>query len=1293
MGRGRRRHHLLPMRVDYISLISRLDAAGRSAKVVSDRSLGLVKRSDKCSDWLNLQVWLHRHIPFCWDASSLRLEGSNVLSCLCIFFPPSGFCLITSEPQQPAYIPQLDVKALPYNSTGKNAQTNISFLWLHIIYLPQRSMLCDTLSQPIMASDDDKEPSKEDSAPPRDDIDENIDEETAIKNLTADVRDQDALERDITLQAAAVLRDEQDKKDQARIEKLQASKAKLEAQRESEERKLQGNRNIPFRVRKIQADIDKLDDQIKEMNNDISDFQSRMEKRRLESAAAEQNLDRNKAVRLPGESQRDYLVRTGKITPFAQIGGPSRARRTGGSTSGAFVDTEEGEGGGEDDDEEAEATADLEISEADEPRSHQILRIPGFVEASEAENAPTTAQAECSLRPRKKRRLERETASSDEFEPTPAPSDVSATGSAAEPELDLDEEFDSDDRTVKRKGKGKAKATPEEEQKLDLRGVDDGNEAMYQTRLEDWVKRRSRARRQRREAAGRDEEDSEGEEWFKPAPDTDDHHFNDQLKLPGDIHPALFSYQKTGVQWLAELYTQQVGGIVGDEMVQVIAFIAALHYSKLLTKPVIVVCPATVLRQWVDEFHRWWPPLRVSILHSSGSGLLNVRREDADDVSRSVKSGNRRLGAARKIVDRVQRDGHVLLTTYSGLHTYADELVDIEWAYAVLDEGHKIRNPNAEITITCKMLNTPNRIILSGTPIQNNLSELWSLFDFIYPMRLGTLVDFRERFENPIRHGSYMNATNLEIIAAEKCAETLKQTVGQYLLQRLKIDVAADLPEKTEQVLFCKLTEPQTQAYQLFLRSDDCMAVMDGRRNQLYGIDVLRKICNHPDLLDLRLRTRPGYDWGNPKKSGKMQVVQGLLHLWKRFGHRTLLFSQSKLMLNVLESFIGKMDGINHLRMDGETPVHQRQALIDRFNADPSIHIFLLTTRTGGLGVNLTGADRIIIFDPDWNPSTDMQARERAWRLGQTKPVAIYRLVTSGTIEEKMYHRQIFKQYMTDKVLKDPKQRTSFNLTDLFDLFSLGNSRDNSGQDDRSKLFRGAEVTFRSREEPQRKNDDPNNSPVPDASHADGTRTHRSGSDETGDVEKIAAVAGLQTYDDKHAHEEKRMIEGIFARSVDTAYEHEKIVNGKRKVQADLSIITEDANRIAARARAHLRQAEADARRNPVGTVTWTGEVGEAGRREPRRPRGPVSVAVSSSRPPRPDLAPIKPPDFKRMITQYIKRERGRATTQKLINRFDVYCTTEARKAEFKEALSAVAQIDNSGGYGRGVWTLKPSAD
>jgi DNA excision repair protein ERCC-6 len=198
--------------------------------------------------------------------------------------------------------------------------------------------------------------------------------------------------------------------------------------------------------------------------------------------------------------------------------------------------------------------------------------------------------------------------------------------------------------------------------------------------------------------------------------------------------------------------------------------------------------------------------------------------------------------AAKKILEKVKRNGHVLVTTYSGLQTYADFLIPTEWECAILDEGHKIRNPNTAITIHCKELRTPNRIILSGTPMQNNLTELWSLvsypeflqallsltssfkFDFVFPMRLGTLVAFRNQFEFPIKRGGYANASNLEFETAVRCAETLKDAVSPYLLQRFKVDVATDLPQKKEQVLFCKLTKQQRQAYEGFLASEDMKA-------------------------------------------------------------------------------------------------------------------------------------------------------------------------------------------------------------------------------------------------------------------------------------------------------------------------------------------------------------------------------------------------------------------------------------------------------------------------------------
>jgi len=232
--------------------------------------------------------------------------------------------------------------------------------------------------------------------------------------------------------------------------------------------------------------------------------------------------------------------------------------------------------------------------------------------------------------------------------------------------------------------------------------------------------------------------------------------------------------------------------------------------------------------------------------------------------------------------------------------------------------------------------------------------------------------------------------------------------------------------------------------YQSYLDSGEIKNIIDGRLQIFVGLTNLRKICNHPDLFDGgpvggRKHSETGDprdQFGHVERSGKMVVVESLLRIWKEQQHRVLLFSQSRKMLDVLEKFVNQLQ-YNYLRLDGNTSIGSRQPMIEKFNENPDIFIFLLTTRVGGLGVNLTGANRVIIYDPDWNPSTDTQARERAWRIGQKKDVTIYRLLTSGTIEEKIYHRQIFKQYLTNRVLKDPKQRRFFKSNDLYELFTL----------------------------------------------------------------------------------------------------------------------------------------------------------------------------------------------------------------------------------------------------------------
>ncbi|CCJ28090.1 unnamed protein product, partial [Pneumocystis jirovecii] len=604
-----------------------------------------------------------------------------------------------------------------------------------------------------------------------------------------------------------------------------------------------------------------------------------------------------------------------------------------------------------------------------------------------------------------------------------------------------------------------------------------------------------------------------------------------------------FSCIDDGIQWLWELHCQGVGGIIADEMglgktIQIVGFLGGLHYSQKLSGPILIVCPATIMRQWVAEFHKWWPPFRVVILHTTGSALIDIKHEELekqfeDDkfLKNTVSFKSKVIKNIKKIIEKVKTLGHALIITYSGLRVYREYLFPNKWAYCILDEGHKIRNPDSDVSFICKQIKTPHRIILSGTPIQNNLEELWSLFDFIFPGHLGTLPIFQSQFAIPINIGGYANATNIQVQTAYKCACVLRDLISPYLLRRMKADMAVDLPSKSEQVLFCKLTEFQKEAYRSFLNSKDMDLILEGKKQILYGIDILRKICNHPDLIyrETFLKNND-IEYGDPRKSGKMLVIKEILKLWKKQGHRTLLFAQTKQMLDILEKFIKKMDQFSYCRMDGGTSISSRQSLVDKFNNSNDIDIFLLTTKVGGLGINLTGANRVIIFDPDWNPSTDLQARERAWRLGQKKDVIIYRLMTSGTIEEKIYHRQIFKQFLTNKILKDPKQRRFFKATDLYDLFSL--KSDDTDGTETGEIFIGTERIY----------------------HKVKSSLNISENKNTNDNDKlkfIPGVTGLENFINdtlSKKDNETQILEDIFVKSgVCSALQHDVIMNSSHQ--------------------------------------------------------------------------------------------------------------------------------------------------
>ncbi|XP_060531636.1 LOW QUALITY PROTEIN: DNA excision repair protein ERCC-6-like [Cylas formicarius] len=518
------------------------------------------------------------------------------------------------------------------------------------------------------------------------------------------------------------------------------------------------------------------------------------------------------------------------------------------------------------------------------------------------------------------------------------------------------------------------------------------------------------------------------------------------LKVHRELWERLYGYQQDGVEWLWDIHQKSVGGLLGDEMglgktVQVIVFLHSLQYSRIISShcrynglgPTMIVCPATIIHQWVKHFHEWAPEFRVAVLHQSGTHQGNK--------TAFIKDMNQSKG--------------VIITTYAGLLKYKGNFAEYNWHYLILDEGHKVRNPSAKVTVAAKGLRTPHRIMLTGSPMQNNLVELWSLFDFTNPGILGDLATFQEHFISPILKGGFANSSSMQEATALSVASTLKNIISPYLLRRSKNDVQnyLQLPNKSEQVLFCTLTDDQKDLYKNYLLGERVTSIIDNgsrtwrsenalRANMLVAITALRKLCNHPDLFLFDENEAKNDDadlpdsFGYYKKSGKMVVVSALLKIWKRQRHRVLLFSQGRSMIKIFEQFLVQHH-YTYLKMDGSTSVASRQGLIDKFNQDSSYDVFLLTTRVGGLGVNLTGADRVIIYDPDWNPATDTQARERAWRIGQDKSVTIYRLLSAGTIEEKMYQRQVWKQLLSNKILIDPSTNKFFKSSDLFDLFSL----------------------------------------------------------------------------------------------------------------------------------------------------------------------------------------------------------------------------------------------------------------
>lgn len=447
----------------------------------------------------------------------------------------------------------------------------------------------------------------------------------------------------------------------------------------------------------------------------------------------------------------------------------------------------------------------------------------------------------------------------------------------------------------------------------------------------------------------------------------------EQVELQAELRDMLRPYQKSGVNWLNHLARNSMCGILADEMglgktLQTLAYLQYRRLNNPARGPLLIVCPTSLVLNWEDEAKKFTPNLRCLILH----------------------------GAKRQSHFAEIKDADLVVTSYALLRRDIEIYKSIDFDVAVLDEAQQIKNKSSQNAACAKMLRADYRIVLTGTPIENSLLDLWSIYDFLMPTYLGTAADFKRRYELPI------SKQNDE--AAQK---RLKQRVRPFILRRTKSEVAKELPAKLEQVAFCELTEEQKTMYQKILEQ--------GRRNVfenasakgqdkdksrlavLTALMRLRQVCCHLNLLP----TDQPVEWKEP--SAKMDYFLQLVEQAIDGGHRILVFSQFVSMLKLVEAEL-KKKSLTYCYLDGSTV--DRKGVIKRFQGDAGIPLFLISLKAGGTGINLTGADMVIHFDPWWNPAVEDQATARAHRIGQTRMVNSYKLIARGTVEEKIVNLQ-----------------------------------------------------------------------------------------------------------------------------------------------------------------------------------------------------------------------------------------------------------------------------------------------
>ncbi|CAI4395415.1 CDG_1a_G0026210.mRNA.1.CDS.1 [Saccharomyces cerevisiae] len=508
---------------------------------------------------------------------------------------------------------------------------------------------------------------------------------------------------------------------------------------------------------------------------------------------------------------------------------------------------------------------------------------------------------------------------------------------------------------------------------------------------------------------------------------------------------TLKEYQLRGLEWMVSLYNNHLNGILADEMglgktIQSISLITYLYEVKKDIGPFLVIVPLSTITNWTLEFEKWAPSLNTIIY----KGTPNQRHS----LQHQIRIGN----------------FDVLLTTYEYIIKDKSLLSKHDWAHMIIDEGHRMKNAQSKLSFTIShYYRTRNRLILTGTPLQNNLPELWALLNFVLPKIFNSAKTFEDWFNTPFANTGTQEKLELTEEETLLIIRRLHKVLRPFLLRRLKKEVEKDLPDKVEKVIKCKLSGLQQQLYQQMLKHNALFvgagtegATKGGIKGLNNKIMQLRKICNHPFVFD-EVEGVVNPSRGNSdllfRVAGKFELLDRVLPKFKASGHRVLMFFQMTQVMDIMEDFL-RMKDLKYMRLDGSTKTEERTEMLNAFNApDSDYFCFLLSTRAGGLGLNLQTADTVIIFDTDWNPHQDLQAQDRAHRIGQKNEVRILRLITTDSVEEVILERAMQKLDIDGKVIQAGKfdNKSTAEEQEAF-LRRLIESETNRDDDDKAEL-------------------------------------------------------------------------------------------------------------------------------------------------------------------------------------------------------------------------------------------------